>query len=382
MGSAVPSPAATPDTPPADTAKTVDPVDQVNTIDTDALVIGAGPVGLFLVFELGLLELKAQVVDALSYPGGQCAELYPTKPIYDIPGLPVVAGAELVDRLMAQAAPFQPGWHLGQQVDRLEPLADGRWLVVTDQGTRFQARCVFIAAGAGAFVPRSPVLDGLAAHVGRQVLYHLAAPGALAGQQVLVIGDEDPALAQVIALAELPEAQRPARTTLIHRREQFRAAPDLQARFQALRAAGAVHFIAGQLEALVADAADPCHLTGLRLLPPEGDALTVPLDALLIRMGLSPRLGPLTDWGLALERKQVAVDTARFQTALPGVYAVGDIVTYPGKRKLLLSGFHEATLAAYAAAERVRGGPVLLQYTTTSTRLHELLGVARATGAA
>lgn len=345
-------------------------------IETDALVIGAGPVGLFLVFELGLLELKAEVVDALPHPGGQCAELYPAKPIYDIPGLPVVAGAELVERLMAQAAPFRPGWHLGQLVDSLEPRPDGRWSVGTDRGTRFIARSVFIAAGAGAFVPRSVALDGLAGHLGRQVLYQLEDPATLAGRQVLVLGDEDPALGQAIALADLPAAQRPARITLIHRREQFRASPEVQARFQALRAAGALGFVAGQPEALLpaADDADR-RLVALRLLPPEGDAIDLPLDTLLIRLGLSPRLGPVADWGLVLERKQVPVDTARFETALPGVHAVGDINTYPGKRKLLLCGFHEATLAAFAAAERLRGAPVQLQYTTTSPRLHGLLGV-------
>lgn len=345
-------------------------------IDTDALVIGAGPVGLFLVFELGLLELGAQVVDALPHPGGQCAELYPAKPIYDIPGLPVVSGAELVERLQAQAAPFKPGLHLGQQVDALAPLPDGRWAVATDRGTRFQARSVFIAAGAGAFVPRSIALEGLATHVGRQVRYTIDDPAALAGRQVLILGDEDSALEQAITLASLPAPQRPARTTLIHRRDQFRASPDTLARFQALRTAGALHFIAGQPQALVPAAEAPERLQALEVLPPEGDAVALPLDMLLIRLGLGPRLGPIADWGLALERKQVPVDTARFETALPGVYAVGDINTYAGKRKLLLCGFHEATLAAYAAAERLRGAPVLLQYTTTSPRLHALLGVS------
>ena len=344
-------------------------------IETDALVIGAGPVGLFLVFELGLLELGAQVVDALPHAGGQCAELYPAKPIYDIPGLPMVSGAELVERLQAQAAPFKPGWHLGQQVETLAPLPDGRWAVGTDRGSCFHARSVFIAAGAGAFVPRSIALEGLSAHVGRQVLYAVDEPTALAGRQVLILGDEDPALEQAITLASLPPTQRPARTTLIHRRAQFRASPDTLARFQALRGAGALHFVAGQPQALLAAADAPDRLQALQLLPPEGDAVALPLDTLLIRLGLSPRLGPIADWGLALERKQVPVDTARFETALPGVHAVGDINTYAGKRKLLLCGFYEATLAAYAAAERLRGAPVLLQYTTTSPRLHALLGV-------
>ncbi|MEK8052512.1 NAD(P)/FAD-dependent oxidoreductase [Ideonella sp. DXS22W] len=344
-------------------------------IETDALVIGAGPVGLFAVFELGLLELNAQVVDALPHAGGQCAELYPDKPIYDIPGLPATTGRELVDRLVQQAAPFKPGLHLGQLLATLQRNPDGRWLAGTDQGTQFLARVVVIAAGAGAFLPRSIALDGLERHLGRQITYRLDDAATLAGRQVLIVGDEDVALEQAIALAEAPAAQRPARITLIHRREAFRAAAGTLARFQTLRQQGALHFVAGQPAALVE--ADDGRLQALRLMPPTGEAIDLPCDQLLIRMGLSPRLGPIHDWGLALERKQLVVDTARYQTAEPGLYAVGDIVTYPGKRKLLLSGFHEATLAAFAAAAHVRPGePVHLQYTTTSPRLHALLGVA------
>lgn len=344
-------------------------------IETDALVIGAGPVGLFAVFELGLLELKAQVVDALPHVGGQCAELYADKPIYDIPGIPATTGGELVQRLMQQAAPFCTGMHLGQLLATLQRAPDGRWHAATDQGTQFLARVVIIAAGAGAFLPRSIALDGLARHLGGQIAYRLDDAANLAGRQVLILGDEDAALEQAIALAGLGEAQRPARITLVHRREAFRAEAATLAQFQALRQQGALHFMAGQPVALV-EAADG-RLAALRITPPSGDALDLPADQLLIRMGLSPRLGPIHDWGLALERKQLVVDTASYQTAEPGLYAAGDIVTYPGKRKLLLSGFHEATLAAFAAAAHVRPGqPVHLQYTTTSPRLHQLLGVA------
>jgi thioredoxin reductase (NADPH) len=354
----------------------VTPLPETSPITTDALVIGAGPVGLFQVFELGLVELQAHVVDALPQPGGQCTELYPDKPIYDIPGLPVVSGQALVAQLLAQAAPFKPQFHLGQLVAELQALPDGRWQVATDAGTRFIARTVFIAAGTGAFVPRSVALDGLADHLGRQIHYRWPDAASAAGRQVLVLGDEEPALQQAITLAELPAPQRPARITLVHRREQFRADEATQARFQALRAEGALHFVAGQPSALVRGPAGT--LCALDVLPPAGDLLRLPVDTLLIRMGLSPRLGPVADWGLSLHRRQLVVDTERFQTSAPGIFAVGDINTYPGKRKLLLCGFHEATLAAFAAAALVRGQPVPLQYTTTSTRLHELLGVAPA----
>lgn len=349
--------------------------DSPTTDEVDCLVVGAGPVGLYQIFQLGLQELSCAVVDALPFPGGQCAELYPDKPIYDIPGLPATTGRELVERLMQQAAPFQPGWHLGQLLGTLQRAPDGRWLAGTDRGTQFLARVVLIAAGAGAFVPRSISLDGLERHLGGQIAYRLDDAASLAGRQVLILGDEDAALEQAIALAGLEAALRPARITLIHRREAFRAEPATIAQFQAQRQQGALHFVAGQPEALV-EGADG-RLLALRITPPSGEAVDLPADQLLIRMGLSPRLGPIHDWGLALERKQLVVDTACYQTAEPGLFAAGDIVTYPGKRKLLLSGFHEATLAAFAAAAHVRPGqPVHLQYTTTSPRLHQLLGVA------
>ncbi|MDT7835181.1 NAD(P)/FAD-dependent oxidoreductase [Aquabacterium sp. OR-4] len=343
-------------------------------IETDALVIGAGPVGLFAVFELGLLELRAQLVDTLPQVGGQCTELYADKPIYDVPGIPVTTGRALVDQLMRQAAPFAPGLHLGQLLATLQREADGRWRATTDHGTSFLARVVFIAAGAGAFVPRSITLDGLDRHLGSQAAYQLDDAASVAGRQVVILGDEDAALEQAIALAEAA-SQGPARVTLVHRRDAFRADEATVARFQALRAQGALHFVAGQPSALLEDAAG--RLLALDLATPEGGSVRLPLDALLIRMGLSPRLGPISHWGLQLERKQLVVETAGFQTQAPGIFAVGDIITYPGKRKLLLCGFHEATLAAFAAAAHVRPGqPVHLQYTTTSPRLHQLLGVA------
>ncbi|RTL17735.1 MAG: NAD(P)/FAD-dependent oxidoreductase [Burkholderiales bacterium] len=339
-------------------------------IETDALVIGAGPVGLFQVFELGLLGIHAQVVDALPHAGGQCVELYADKPIYDVPGLPVCSGRELVERLEQQIRPFAPGLHLGQEVSALQPLPDGRWQAETAAGKRFVAKTVFIAAGVGAFQPKRLRLEGAEPLERRQIHHH---PDTLAasGQRVLVLGGEEAAVAAAVALADAGEA---ASVTLLHRRDVFKAPAAMLAHLQALRDAGRVQVEVGQPLALrLTDG----RLQGLDILDLSAAHRAVAADQLLVRLGLSPRLGPLADWGLALERKLVVVDTARFETSLSGVYAVGDINHYAGKRKLLVSGFHEATLAAFAAAERVfPGQPVHLQYTTTSPKLHERLGVA------
>ena len=339
-------------------------------LETDALVIGAGPVGLFQVFELGLLGITAQVVDALPHVGGQCVELYADKPIYDVPGLPVCSGRELVERLQRQIRPFCPGLHLGQEVNALQRQDDGRHLVRTSAGQAFLAKTVFIAAGVGAFAPKRLRLEGAEALEGRHIHYHDGTLAA-AGQQVLVLGGDEAAVQAAVDLAETGQA---ARVTLLHRRDTFKAPAALLARLQALRDAGRLHVALGQPMALQlhGDA-----LAGLDILDPDAQAHTLPASQLLVRLGLSPRLGAIADWGLALERKLVPVDTARFETSLPGVYAVGDINHYPGKRKLLVSGFHEATLAAFAAAERVfPGQPIHLQYTTTSPKLHERLGVS------
>ncbi|PTT80787.1 ferredoxin--NADP(+) reductase [Pelomonas sp. HMWF004] len=339
-------------------------------IETDALVIGAGPVGLFQVFELGLLGISAQVVDALPHVGGQCVELYADKPIYDVPGLPVCSGRELIERLQQQLRPFSPGLHLGHEVSQLQPQPDGRFMAETASGQRLLAKTVFIAAGVGAFQPKRLRVDGAEALVGRHIHYQADTLPA-AGQQVLVIGGEE---AAVQAAVELAEAGLAASVTLLHRRDAFKAPAQTLARLQALRDQGAVRVEAGQPLALRLN--DGGDLEGLDILDSAGETRTVPASQLLVRLGLSPRLGPIAEWGLALERKLVPVDTARFETALPGLYAVGDINTYPGKRKLLVSGFHEATLAAFAAAERVfPGQPIHLQYTTTSPKLHERLGV-------
>lgn len=348
-----------------------DPAAPPAVIETDALVIGAGPVGLFQVFQLGLQEIRAHVVDALPMIGGQCIELYPDKPIYDIPAWPVCTGRELVDRLLAQIAPFAPQFHLGQEASSLAVRDDGRFEISTDLGTRFLARAIVIAAGVGAFQPRRLKLEGLARHERLQLHHHLGDPSRFAGRHLVVVGGGDPALDAVARLA----AASPASLTLVHRRDAFQAAPALVDGLRALRASGAVRFVAGQPVSVDEAGA---RLQGLVLDTPEGDAVTLPLDHLLVMQGLSPRLGPLADWGLALERKQLVVDTGRFETSVPGIHAVGDVNHYAGKRKLIVCGFHEATLAAFAVGERLFPDRKLpLQYTTSSPRLQALLGVAR-----
>jgi len=342
-------------------------------LSTDAIVIGAGPVGLFQVFQLGLQGLRAHVIDALPHPGGQCAELYGDKPIYDIPAVQACTGHELVQRLLAQIQPFAPTLHLGQQVDTVQALPEGGFRVGTTQGTRLQARAVFIATGVGAFVPRTLKLPGLEAHEGGQLRYRLDDNASLTGQRVVVHGGDESAVAQVIACATAPEALRPAHTTLQHRRDVFDAPPALLQELQALRAAGRIAVAIGVAGGIVEEQG---RLTALELTTPEGTQLRLPLDLLLVRLGLVPRLGPIAEWGLALERKQLVVDTATFATNVPGIHAVGDAITYPGKRKLILSGFHEATLAAFGAAEWLAGHKLPLEYTTSSERLQGLLGVA------
>ena len=346
-------------------------------IDTDALIIGAGPVGLFAVFELGLLEISAHVIDALPQPGGQPGELYPDKPIYDIPGIPVCSGQELIDGLMKQAAPFQPQFHLGHQVSTLQKQPDGRFLVETHKGLRLLARAVFIAAGVGAFVPKRLAIDGLDAFEDRQLFYSVADAAAFKGQHLVIVGGGDSALDWAIHFATEP-AHLAASVTLLHRRDGFQAAPATVARMRALCNEGRMRFVVGQVDAI---AQQDGRMTAIQVLRPDGNTAPLPLDALLVFHGMSPKLGPIADWQLALERKQLVVDTEKFQTSEPGIFAIGDINTYPGKRKLILCGFHEATLAAYAAQALIAPGKELpFQYTTSSTRLQRLLGANGATG--
>jgi len=340
-------------------------------IETDALVIGAGPVGLWQVFQLGLQDIRCHVIDALPRGGGQPAELYPGKPIYDIPGLPVCSGQELMDRLQQQVRPFSPTLHLGQTVAALNGRDDGRFDVLTSADTAFVARSVFIAAGVGAFQARPLKLDGIEGFEGRQVFHRPQDAAAFAGRHVVVHGGEEMAVDWALRLIDA--ATPPASVTLLHRRDVFQADEADLARLQTLTAEGRLRRCIGQPIGLqVSDG----HLTGIQVVTPEDETRVQPLDTLLVCLGLSPRLGPIADWGLVMDRKQLVVDTAGFETSVPGIYAVGDINTYPGKKKLILCGFHEATLAAFAAAARLFPEQrTLLQYTTTSPKLHRLLGV-------
>jgi len=342
------------------------------SISTDAVVIGAGPVGLFQVFQLGLQGLQAHVIDALPQLGGQCAQLYGDKAIYDIPALPTCSGHELVQRLVEQCAPFIPQWHLGELVNSLSKQADGQLEITTAQGTKLLARTVFIAAGVGAFMPRPLQLAGLDNFWGQQVFYALDHPDRLTNRHMVIHGGGEAAVAQALECASLPLAQRPASITLQHRRDAFEAPAEMLAHLQTLRHTGEIQVAIGQITGLESQAN---QLTALTLLTPDGSTERLTLDVLLIRLGLVPRLGPIADWGLALEHKQLQVDTASFATSVPGIYAVGDIVTYPGKRKLLVCGFHEATLAAFAAAEYLAGHKLPLEYTSSSRRLQQRLGI-------
>ena len=339
-------------------------------IETDALVIGAGPVGLFQVFQLGLLEIKCHVIDALPYPGGQCIELYPDKPIYDIPGLLRTTGRELTTSLLEQIKPFTAPLHLGQVVSQIEKLPDGSFQIETSKGRQFIAKVIIIAAGVGAFQPKLLKVAGLEKFENSQLFYHAQPPTGVADSQVLAVGGDDAALECAIELATAGQAKS---ITLLHRRDVYQAALGLVAKIHALRDAKALQLMVGQVTGFDVQAG---KLTAAQVTGVDGQTQPVPVNALLVYLGLSPKLGPIADWGLAMARKQVEVDTEKFATSVPGIFAVGDINTYPGKKKLILSGFHECALAAFGAADIVYPGKnPQLEYTTSSTRLHRLLGV-------
>jgi thioredoxin reductase (NADPH) len=341
-------------------------------IETDAVIIGAGPVGLFQVFELGLLEIKAHVIDSLPEVGGQCIELYPDKPIYDIPAIPVCTGRELVSNLLKQIEPFAPQFHLNQEVSSIERQVDGRFLIRTSQDQYFLSKSIFVAAGVGAFQARTLNLDGIEAFVDKQVFYRVRNPEQFAGKRMVICGGGDSALDWALYFAD-----QAASVILIHRRDEFKAAPQSAAKMRALCAAGKMQLIIGQITGLKSS---NDKLTEIAVTNIDGEVQHLALDTLLLFYGLSPKLGPIADWGLDIDRKQIAVDTAHFQTSTPGIYAVGDINIYPGKKKLILSGFHEAALAAFAAAAYLAPEKqIQLQYTTTSPKLHKVLGVSSTT---
>ena len=341
-------------------------------IETDAVIVGAGPVGLFQVFELGLLEIKAHIIDSLAYPGGQCIELYPDKPIYDIPAVPVCTGKELTDNLLKQIEPFGATFHLGQEVTVVEKRADGRFFVQTSKGTTFLTKTIFIAGGVGSFQPRTLKVDGLDKFDETQLFYRVKNPAQFAGKNLVIVGGGDSALDWTLNFVQ--EGPNKAESViLLHRRDGFKAAPASVAKMKELCDAYEMQFIVGQVTGFEEAGG---RLTHIKVTGGDGVTRVVPLDVLLVFFGLSPKLGPIAEWGLALERKQIVVDTEKFETSTPGIFAVGDVNTYPGKKKLILSGFHEAALAAFGASPYVFPEKrVLLQYTTTSPKLHKVLGV-------
>jgi thioredoxin reductase (NADPH) len=339
------------------------------TLSTDVLIVGAGPVGIFAVFELGLLGLKAVVVDSLTKAGGQCAELYPEKPIYDIPGIPIVTGQELTDRLMEQAAPFEPIYRLGHRIMTLEKRTDERFVARSDFGLEVEAAAVFIAAGCGSFVPRKPKVPGILELEGRGVEYAVRRKEDFRGKDIVVIGGGDSAIDWTLSLLDLAKS-----LTLVHRRDKFRAAPASVDEVMAAVEAGRMRFVLGELAAV----RDVDGALGAVDVKAGEEIISLPCQKLLPFFGLDMRLGPILDWQLDLENgKLIKVDTEKFETSTPGIFAIGDINTYPGKLKLILSGFHEAALAARGAFRCARPNDKLrFQYTTSSSELQERLKVA------
>ena len=341
-------------------------------IETDAVIVGAGPVGLFQVFELGLLEIKAHIIDSLAYAGGQCIELYPDKPIYDIPAVPVCTGKELTDNLLKQIEPFGATFHLGQEVVALDKQADGRFLMATSKGTRFLTKTVFIAGGVGSFQPRMLKLEGLDKFLDTQLFYRVRNPAQFAGKDLVIVGGGDSALDWALNFAQEGPHQAGS-VILVHRRDGFRAAPASVQKMKALCEQHKMQFLVGQITGYEETGG---KLTAVKVTGGDGVTRSVPLDVLMVFFGLSPKLGPIAEWGLQIERKQLVVDTEKFSTSEPGIFAVGDINTYPGKKKLILSGFHECALAAFGAMDYIfPEKKVFLQYTTTSPKLHKVLGV-------
>ncbi|MTV37156.1 NAD(P)/FAD-dependent oxidoreductase [Duganella radicis] len=345
-------------------------VTPTGVIEADAVIIGAGPVGLFQVFELGLLEIKAHVIDSLNAVGGQCVELYPDKPIYDIPAVPSCTGQELTDNLLKQIEPFEPTFHLGQEVTKVERRDDGRFDVETTLGTKFLTKTIFIAAGVGSFQARTLKVDGIEVFEGSQLHYKVKDPAQFEGKNLVICGGGDSALDWALNFVGKAES-----VVLLHRREDFRAAPASVAKMKALCDDYEMQLLIGTATGFETSADG--KLEHLKVTAADGVTRRVPLDMLLVFYGLSPKLGPIAEWGLDIERRQLKVqNTEKFETNVPGIFAVGDINTYPGKKKLILSGFHEAALAAFGAAPYIfPDKKIHMQYTTTSPKLHKVLGV-------
>ena len=335
---------------------------------TDVLIIGAGPVGLFAVFELGLFDMKCHLVDILDRPGGQCAELYPEKPIYDIPAWPRISAQGLIDRLMEQIAPFHPTFSFNRMVSRLEKLEDGGFRVTTDEDEVIEAKIVVIAAGGGSFQPKRPPIPGIEAYEGASVFYSVRRMEEFRGHDLVIVGGGDSALDWTLNLQPVARS-----VTLVHRRPEFRAAPDSVNKMYAMQEMKQVDFQVGQVTGL---SGSDGQLASATIKGPDGD-VEVACTRMLPFFGLTMKLGPIADWGLNLNENLIPVDTEKFETSTPGIFAIGDINSYPGKLKLILSGFHEAALMAQAAKRIVSPGErIVFQYTTSSTSLQKKLGVA------
>ena len=338
-------------------------------VTTDVVIVGAGPCGLFQVFELGLLGLKAHLIDSLTKVGGQCVELYPDKPIYDIPAVPVCTGQELTDRLMEQIKPFGAQYHLGETVQTVHKQENGRFLISTSAGTQLDAGAVVVAGGVGAFEARKLAVPNVEQYEGKQIHYRVRDPKSFAGKDVVIMGGGDSALDWAVVLADIANS-----VVLIHRRAEFRGAQATVDKLMALRDEHRADILVGVAKELIEDNG---QVKGIRVQSGDGVTRAVDCDQILVFYGLHPKLGPIAEWGLELNKRALHVDTEKFQTNIHGIYAVGDINTYAGKKKLILSGFHEAALAAFAIKEYLEPGKkVHLQYTTTSPIMHKRLGVS------
>lgn len=328
-------------------------------IKTDILIIGAGPTGLFAVFEAGLLQLKCHLIDALPQAGGQCSEIYPKKPIYDIPGFPEVLAGDLVDNLMEQIRPFQPGFTLGERAETIQKLEDGTFVVTTNKGTQHNAPIVAIAGGLGSFEPRKPLLENLSDFEDNGVSYMIKDPEVYRNKRVVIAGGGDSALDWSIFLADVA-----SEVTLVHRRNEFRGALDSVEKVQQLKNQGKINLITpGEIVGLKGEG--KLESVTIRKTSNAVEDISLEVDHFIPLFGLSPKLGPIADWGLEIEKNAIKVDTFDYQTNVPGIYAIGDVNTYPGKLKLILCGFHEATLMCQSAYQRIfPDKKYVMKYTT------------------